>query len=300
MKFNVEKRIKIDASDSDIFNQFADLNNWENWSPWAILEDGEIMTVGEPKTVGHKMSWEGEITGSGDMTLEKVSDNRIDFKTNFIKPFKSVSQNSISVKDGEVVWTMEGNLPIFMFFMKKMMEAFIGMDFERGLLMLKDFVETGELKTESLDEGISDMKGFSWIGIEKTTSIEEMPNVMKEDMTRIGEMLENNHQMAEKWIGIYKKYDPIKNTCNFISAVSSENFDEIPEGYISGEYKTGKVFKVLHKGDYKYLGNSWTKSMMTVRTRKKKKRATEFENYLNDPTQTEVQDLRTEIIYPVK
>lgn len=40
---------------------------------------------------------------------------------------------------------MDGKLPYFMFFMVKMMKNWIGMDYERGLAMLKEFIETGEV-----------------------------------------------------------------------------------------------------------------------------------------------------------
>lgn len=301
MKFYVEKKININGSDSEIFNQIADFNNWENWSPWAYLEKGETSVSGSPKSIGHGMTWKGEITGEGEMNISSIEPNKVFFDVRFIKPWKSFSKNTLSVKEGEVVWTMEGNLPFFMFFMKKTMVTMLGMDFDRGLLMLKDQVETGGVETESVDMGVSEMEGFDYVGLKRSSSIDEMPKLMQKDMERMAEFMENKGKNAKKWIAVYKKFDFVNGNCEYISAFSSEELDGVPEGYVSGSYKTGRVYKVLHKGDYKYLGNSWIKAMMTVRTRKlKMKKGFEFESYLNDPTVLPPEQWETEVVLPLK
>ena len=38
---------------------------------------------------------------------------------------------------------MKSQLPFFLFWMVKKMKVYIGMDYERGLKMLKDYLETG-------------------------------------------------------------------------------------------------------------------------------------------------------------
>jgi len=52
------------------------------------------------------------------------------------------------IDDGDqtkVTWTMNGCVPIFLFFMIGMMKAWIGMDYERGLMMLKELAEKGKV-----------------------------------------------------------------------------------------------------------------------------------------------------------
>ena len=42
---------------------------------------------------------------------------------------------------------MEGTLPVFMFFMRRKMSSMVGKDYERGLAMLKQVVESGHQTT---------------------------------------------------------------------------------------------------------------------------------------------------------
>lgn len=83
-----------------------------------------------------------EVTG-------EVENQSISYDLRFLKPWKSQADVTIFLleeSDGtEVTWTMDMSLPIFLFWMKKAMEVYIGMDYERGLLMPKDLGETGSV-----------------------------------------------------------------------------------------------------------------------------------------------------------
>ena len=99
---------------------------------------------------------------------------------------------------------------------------------------------------------------------------------------------------------IYTNHSFAKSQISYIAAISAENFPKTPEGMVRGKINDGKVFTVLHEGDYKYLGNSWNKAMMTAKAKKIKMKKYPFERYVNDPMKTQADDLRTEIILPIK
>ena len=65
----------------------------------------------------------------------------------FLKPWKSQAKVAFYLKEEgastQVRWTIDSGIPFFLFWMKKQMEIFVGMDYDRGLTMLKDLVETG-------------------------------------------------------------------------------------------------------------------------------------------------------------
>jgi hypothetical protein len=53
---------------------------------------------------------------------------------------------------------MDSKQPFFQFFLKGMMTSLIGMDYERGLRMLKDYVETGSVPSTLEFPGIQEIK----------------------------------------------------------------------------------------------------------------------------------------------
>lgn len=76
-----------------------------------------------------------------------------------------------------------------MFWMKNMMEGFIGMDYERGLNMLKDYIEEGEVKSKLDWMGESDFPGAKYIGIKTTCDIDKMDDAMPEDFRKLEEYM---------------------------------------------------------------------------------------------------------------
>lgn len=54
--------------------------------------------------------------------------------------------------------------------MKGMMAASIGMDFDRGLRMLKDYLETGEVHSKLDYPGQTNFEGFHYVGIRSQSS----------------------------------------------------------------------------------------------------------------------------------
>ena len=77
-----------------------------------------------------KKSWDGKSVGNGEMDIDNDQLNkRIDYTLTFLKPFKAVSPVSFDFesKEGgvEITWIMEGSVPVFLFFMTKMMSAFL-------------------------------------------------------------------------------------------------------------------------------------------------------------------------------
>jgi len=152
--FNLERSIVINKPVSEVFEVLANFKTWPTWSPWLTQEPACPVTVNnEVASIGHEQSWEGKNIGSGKMHITHIEPNqRIDYDLYFLKPWKSQSQTSFifEVINGQtkVTWTMQSTLPIFMFWMKKMMTALVGSDYVRGLTMLQDLCETGSVPSK--------------------------------------------------------------------------------------------------------------------------------------------------------
>ena len=133
----------------------SDFSTWTKWSPWLIAEPGANVTVStDPSSVGSTYAWDGEVVGAGQLTHEKLeSGTFIDDRIQFFRPFKSTNRVTFEFADGEsggtrVTWNMYASLPFFMFWMTGMMKSMISMDYDRGLKMLKEWIETDSIRAQ--------------------------------------------------------------------------------------------------------------------------------------------------------
>ena len=144
-KINVNRSILIKQPKELVYKEINNFNKWKSWSPWLSLEKQAKVSI-EPN--GKAFNWEGDVIGAGQMSVLKEELNTsIYCDLTFLKPWKSKAKTNFFFKEvvggTEVSWTMDSQIPFFMFWMKNSMENFIGMDYDRGLLMLKDKVESG-------------------------------------------------------------------------------------------------------------------------------------------------------------
>lgn len=149
--YTVNRSITIKASDSVIYNNIANLNEFYKWNPWAKMEPTAKTTitgtVGQP---GHVYAWKGDETGSGQMTIKKVAPNKeVDVEMKFIEPWEDTADIKFSLTpetDGnKVTWSMSGKHNIISKWMCVFvsMDSMIGKDFESGLKALKEKSEAG-------------------------------------------------------------------------------------------------------------------------------------------------------------
>lgn len=308
MKYNVNKSITINANIDEVKKYINDFKQWKTWSPWNICEpECRNDYAGQPGAIGHKMMWDGQIIGSGELTVEKMEGDMIDYHLQFFKPFKSSAKTSFIIeKKGEnetkVTWTMDSSMPWFLFFMVKSMKNWLGMDYERGLTMLKSMAETGKVEATTTNEGVVPFEGFSYVGIQKTCEYKDMPKEMSGVFEKLAKDLEAKGKSPQNWVCLYPKVNMKTMMFTYICAVSDEQLKDVDMGgeYVKGEIKSGNVLKISHKGSYNFLGNAWSMGMMYLRAKKMKQAGTPFEHYVNDPRTTEEKDLQTNVCFPVR
>ncbi|WP_444995344.1 SRPBCC family protein [Aliikangiella sp. IMCC44359] len=308
MKFEVNKSTTIEAPISKVRALVEDFNHWNSWSPWTIIEPGCVVNVaGNPKEPGHSMSWDGEVIGSGKNTLRSADSNQLNYDLEFFKPWKSKAKVSFLFEEidnkTKVTWIMSSSMPFFMFFMIKTMKNWIGMDYERGLRMLKEIAEKGSVKCQTTNNGMVEYKGFSYVGIQRTVPVSDMPVTMKEDFEKIvNDIVVNGQKGAKHWVCIYPKFDMKNMKATYIAAVSDEDLENInldPE-YIKGQIDDSKALEIKHDGSYDFLGNAWSMGMMYMQAKKIKGTGFPFEQYWNSPMEEAPDDLKTSIFFPSK
>ncbi|MCJ8315054.1 MAG: SRPBCC family protein [Pseudomonadales bacterium] len=308
--FNLERSIVINKPVAEVFTIVSNFKTWPTWSPWLIQEPNCFVSVtNNATTVGHNQSWQGQNIGSGNMSISQIQANtQIDYDLNFLKPWKSQSQTSFKFKeiDGNthITWSMKSTLPLFLFWMKNMMIALIGNDYVRGLSMLKDLCETGNVNSKLDTEKSTTKAEFYYVGIKRECVVTKIGELMQQDFKTLHNLIKDNTlKQPENVFAIYEKFDLVKGRCQFVSALTYNTQINLNDSQlITGLIPSHKSCIVTHTGEYKHLGNAWATGMGYLRGNKIKqsKQIFPYEIYVSDPEKTEAKDLITEVNFPLK
>lgn len=305
-KFNVKKTVQINAPCDKVYVIVRDFKQWPVWSPWLLAEPACKPNFAAD---GKSYSWDDKIVGAGEMGIISESEPKsIDYRLVFLKPWKSVAsvRFEFGEKDGgtQVIWSMEGSLPFFMFFMKNMMAAFVGMDYERGLRMLKDYAETGSVPSKLEFVGMESFKGFRYVGAKSGCSTDDISEAMQVAMGKVkAYMKEAGLEPSGQAFSIYEKFDPVKRIAIFTAGYPIASIPgNLPSDLTFGSMNDCEVYSTKHTGPYRHLGNVWSASMMHARAKvfRQNKRVSCFETYSNEPDDTEENDLITTVHLPAK
>ena len=304
--FHVSRNITINASAEKVFNTINNLNTWKKWSPWLVMEPGAMVTVSEDNKF---YEWSGKRVGSGTMQITSEKENSfVTYDLSFHKPWKSEAKVRFILDGSEdqinATWTMDSSLPWYMFWMVGMMDSWIGMDYERGLGMLKEYVEDGELKSSLEWKGESVFSGTKYIGVKTTCGMNEMGEVMMGDFGKIENLMKEHENIGTgQAYTIYHKWDLKKKQATYTGCVGvTEIPDHLPTGFVHGEIPKTKIYTLRHIGKYDHLGNAWSTMMSMGRNKefKQKRGIHPFEHYLTNPRETAESDHITDVIFPIK
>ncbi len=303
-KMNVKKSITINTPKAKVKEFLTDFHNWKNWSPWLICEPEAALQFAED---GKYYKWEGTRVGTGEMKVTAIKENQIDYDLTFLKPWKSQAKVNFNIQESsegtKVEWTMNSALPFFMFWMKKSMETYVGMDYDRGLKMMKEELEEGKINSQLEFVGTTNFEACNFIGIKRDTAFSDIDKVMEKDFTALNDYLkEHSVEVTGYPFSEYQKFDLVKDKVVYVAGFPiKEKPENLPTNFFYGNMPPQKMETVRHKGKYDHLGNAWSAIMMMDRSKefKKNKKANPMEIYVNDPSETSPEDLITDISMPV-
>ncbi|MGJ8693518.1 MAG: SRPBCC family protein [Thalassotalea sp.] len=305
-KINAQHSVLINAPIAQVYAILSDFNQWRVWSPWLITEPEAEMTVADD---GQSYQWQGCRVGAGAMQKQACQNNSfLHFQLNFLKPWKSTAQVQLELlqvgESVQVTWSMQSSLPLFLFWMKNMMQALITMDYERGLLMLKDYVETGQVHCQLTMQAEHQFAGGQYIGVNRSCKKAQLAQTMPEDFGKLMAFARQHPDLTiVKACTIYHKFDLVSGDVDYtagllVTAVPAS----LPEDLILGEIPKMKVYSVLQTGPYHLLGNAWSMIMGLQRAKafKISKQHPPFELYHDNPEEVTENDLTTEVIFSCK
>jgi hypothetical protein len=305
-KMNIVRRQKIDADPAKVYQIIADMSSWQKWSPWLIMEQDAKVDVNADVT---QYKWTGKRVGEGEMQItDQQPGEWIDYDLSFYKPWKSKAKIRMKVNPVEggtdVEWHMDSKLPWFMWWMRKPMEAYLGNDYERGLLLLNDYAKDGEVHSHLREQGRVQLPATKWVGISRSMPLAEAPAQMGKDFQALMPYAhQDNDLRPHEAFCVYHKWDMVKGKASWTAAVPCDTVPvDLPAGWKVGERPACIVETVEHTGPYQHIGNAW--AMMANRARNKEFKTVKglhpFETYGNSPMDTAPNDLISRIHFPVK
>ena len=270
-KIHVAKSIEINAPIAQVFRKINDYNQWRPWSPWLVLEPEATTDIEEG---GKAYSWSGARIGSGYMKItNEVQNERLDMDLTFLTPYKSKVKVwfTFSEQNGSttVNWYMDNSLPFFMFWMKNMMTTLIGMDYDRGLTMLKDYAETGTVPAKMETTGQVQYPGCSYVGINTDSGIQKLGPDMERDFGTLNEYFHsNNIEPAGEPFAQYHKWDMKRGRTNYTVGIPvTEKPADMPSNLVYGEIPATTVYEIKLTGPYRYIGNGWSLGQNLMRSK---------------------------------
>ena len=308
-RFHVQRSIDINATPESVFETVADYGTWKTWSPWLCAEpDAEVTVTDDPSSVGSIYSWSGEIVGAGEIEHRQLESPRvIEDELRFTKPFRSQSRVVFKIEPAgegaKITWHMHGSLPWFLFWMIPQMEIFVGMDYQRGLRMLKELLETGQILSKTTIQGVDSVGPLRMAGVRKTCSVSDVGPSMEAAFSEATQKFQQAGLSTDgEGITVYHKFDLKAQTFDYTSGfLLPDSAGSVPADLTSWSIPHTKVLRTEHIGSCDNLGNAWSAANQYVRYKKlKQSKILTFEIYKNDPHETSPADLRTEIYLPLK
>jgi hypothetical protein len=303
-QYHVEKSIHINKPANEIIEYLSDFRSWPTWSPWLIMEpECPVTYQGTQGQVGAGYHWQGDLTGEGKMRLREKTASILDVELEFIKPFKSLATATFHIKpsgDGsEVTWLLDAKLPFFLFFMKKSLEIGLGMDYARGLKMLKSLLETGEINSSMDLIGRRRLDEIHYVALAGEAKTDQLGQLIESDYKKLHTLFqEKNIQASAAPITLYEKMDMETSLCSVRNIFPVATPVAVEPPFLSGSISGGDSYVVKHTGEYQFVGNAWSYAMFAARHHKVKtlKKPAGFEWYISDPQEEDAKSLVTEIV----
>lgn len=305
-KMHISRSKVIHAPIAKVYETLSNFNSWTTWSPWLIMEPEAQVNISNN---AQHYEWSGKLVGAGTMKITSTqAQQQIDYDLTFLKPWKSKSKFRFKLNPQHdhthLTWEMDTSLPFFMFWMKKAISAYIGMDYERGLALLKDYVEDGKVHSKLEIIGSKQFAGIQYIGIRTVCSMDQVGKSMKADFYKLDDWIKEHQDVAKGHLfSQYHQWNPVKNKVSYTAAVPVTNIPkDLPPYLVAGSIPPTATYTIRHTGSYEHLGNAWSTLFTMQRNKvfKPKKKIDPFEVYINEPDQVHDHELITEVHFPIK
>lgn len=296
--YTASSSIVIESNSYNVFPYFADLRNWEKWSPWREKDTTTKYQYSDNSFgAGSTMAWDSknEELGTGKITTVQFKKfHHINYQLDFVKPFKSKSGGQFIVEklndnQVKVTWTNKGKLrwPLdrwfntFMSF-KKMLEK----DFAHGLDNLKKVVEANPQRTlPKVDpEKMELPEQLIYSVMHETVLNAEIGAKIGESYQTIIKAIETTKATAIEAPPICLFYSHNNKTSKMRPGLLVLGCGSMPKGVECIPLKAGKVLRFTYLGGYSNMEPTYDAIDTFLEENKITKRENyTWESYVSDP-----------------
>ncbi|HRI60960.1 MAG TPA: SRPBCC family protein [Saprospiraceae bacterium] len=302
--YHIERTEEINAPHEVVFEQVRLFKNFKNWSPWHVYDPNmktEISgTDGEP---GARYSWTGnDKAGKGYLLMKSVSPARIaidvDWGTGASPAFFSLED--IAGKKTKVSWAMDMHVdfPWNAFAMLTDVNAFVGKDFENGLVNLKRVCEQiAHPKYRGYEVAETDIPVTYYLGIRKVVDTTDITAYYTENLPKIMQAATNKKlTLAGPPSGLFWTWGVQTDMAAAIPIAENTKIDSM-QTFPAG----GKALVIEYFGPYGAIGEAHRAMDDYMIEKKLHNIPPVIEAYMTDPS-TEPDTLKwlTKVIYFVE
>lgn len=316
----VKRSISIKASNENVWQHVASLEEQHNWSPWAPRDPNmKFDFEGETGAIGSVYNWSGnEDVGSGYQKITAINPpNRIEQDLVFTAPWESEADVWIEIGDNEgeqvVTWGFktEFDFVTSIFMLMNDMDASLGPDFEEGLANLKALCESkAEPSPENTNQtyevdGITIIeKQFgprSFVGIRKVVKFEDLPTFRQTNFAAVmKEINDAGYETDGAPTCLYWNWDEEKKEADVAAVVPIKGSEVSVVNFETFTVNPSLVCEVIQMGAYENLGTAHEAIEKHMNNRGFfSSQNIAIEEYANDPTTVDPAEIKTIVTYPV-
>ena len=145
----ISKTITVDKPVNVVFNTAKNFEHYREWNVWSKMDPDATGNIeGTPGEIGSKWNWQGEIIGTGSLTIKDFEENKSITNTlEFIAPMPAVADDlwsfeMIDSSTTKIDWTVSFNMEgYFERYGALFIEGELGPQLEQGLQNFKEYVE---------------------------------------------------------------------------------------------------------------------------------------------------------------
>ena len=304
----VSESVVIDAPVDKVFSYILNLRNWKEWNSWIRYEQNAPLKYSDDVSIeGGYYSWDGKVIGSGKLTHHKIVTNeRIEQKIQFFKPFKSSSDISwvFEEENGKikVTWGMNGKLPFFLKPMLGKMKESLSRDYKMGLLYLAQMLDAKAPKMQLDFVGEIQFDGGTALCKADKGSIAYIQKTMGKGFENLLRYCKDNEIVLTGYpLSVYHKMNP-KRGFVYDIAVPVDPSSPPSDEFTLKALPVGKYLKVTLHGSYQYMDLAWYSAFCYLKMHKFKYdwgRAS-IEVYETSPSEVAPAELITSILVAIK